>query len=195
MSFSKNIFKIKHNNVAPYKGCILISEPFSQDAYFKRSVVLLVEHNEEGSLGFILNKEVEFTLTDAVKDFPVFDTQFSLGGPVAPDTIHFIHTLGEIIPGAIKVTKDLYWGGDFEFLKLLISHNQVKPNQVRFFIGYSGWSEKQLEAEIKTNSWLVSNASIDFVMNKNNKYWTKAVRNVGTDYSVWTNFPEDPNYN
>jgi len=195
LSFSPNIFKIKHNNIFPYKGCILISEPFSQDAYFKRSVVLLVEHNPEGSLGFILNKEVEFSIYDAVKDFPKFDTQFNLGGPVAPDTVHFIHTLGELIPGAIKVTKDLYWGGDFEFLKFLILQKKVKPNQVRFFIGYSGWSEKQLEAEIKTNSWLVSGASTDFVMNRNEKFWKNAVLSVGNKYKVWTIFPEDPNFN
>lgn len=195
MELLTNIFKLKKNNISPQKGTILISEPFLQDAYFKRSVVLLVEHNEEGSLGFILNKEVDFTIYDTIKDFPKFDTQFNLGGPVATDTVHFIHTLGEAIPGAIKVTNDLYWGGDFDFLKLLIRQNQVKPNQVRFFIGYSGWTEKQLEAEMKINSWLVSNATTDFVMNKNRRFWKNAVLGVGTNYKMWTNFPENPNFN
>lgn len=59
MASYNNIFKITHNNVLPAQGSILMSEPFLQDAYFQRSVVLLVEHNTEGSMGFVLNKKTD----------------------------------------------------------------------------------------------------------------------------------------
>jgi len=192
LEFQTKLFAIK-NTILPKKGTILISEPLSQDLYFRRSVVLLVEHSEEGSMGFILNKKVNINLREVVADFPDFDAQFSLGGPVATNTIYFIHTLGELIPGAIKISTDLYWGGDFEFLKFLILQNQVQLHQIRFFIGYSGWSGNQLDDEMNANSWLVSKTTIDFIMGKPTGLWEKVV--ACTNYKNWTNIPEDPTYN
>jgi len=192
LEFQTKLFAIK-NTILPKKGTILISEPLSQDLYFRRSVVLLVEHSEEGSMGFILNKKVSINLKEFVADFPDFDAQFNLGGPVATNTIFFIHTLGEIIPGAIKIKENLFWGGDFEFLKFMILQKQVQTHQIRFFIGYSGWSGNQLYDEMKGNSWLVSKASIDFIMEKPIGLWKKAV--TCTQYKNWTNIPEDPTSN
>lgn len=192
LKFEPDLFEIK-NNILPAKGAILISEPFSRDLYFRRSVVLLIDHNKEGSMGFILNKRVNFSINEAVKDFPDFDAQFNLGGPVATDTIHFIHTLGDKIPGTFKIAENLFWGGDFETMKLLIKEKLVLPNQVRFFIGYSGWSENQLDEEIKNNSWLVANTSTEFIMHKTNGLWKKAVK--ATQHKNWVNIPEDPNSN
>ncbi|MCD4737049.1 MAG: YqgE/AlgH family protein, partial [Bacteroidales bacterium] len=91
--FSK-ILNIKTNDTEPTKGKILISEPFLTDYYFKRSVVLLAEHNEDGSFGLILNKPVNLEFNDILKNFPTFHGQMFLGGPVKTDSLFFIHTLG-----------------------------------------------------------------------------------------------------
>ena len=117
MELNLDIFKIESNNVAPQKGRILLAEPFLPGNYFSRSIIFLVAHSEKGAVGFILNKKVDFPIQDVVVDFPEFDGDVYIGGPVATDSIYFIHKLGRKVPGSIQVTENLYWGGDFEELK------------------------------------------------------------------------------
>lgn len=189
-----DIFKIKHNNIRPKSGSILISEPFTQDIYFKRSVVLLTEHSDEGSVGFILNKPVEADLSEIVDDFPAFESTVSLGGPVSTESVHFLHTLGDKLPNSRHVFGNLYWGGDFEVLKLLVLSNSVTPQQLRFFIGYSGWSEKQLDNELKNDFWIVTKTSAANIMNSNPSVdiWRTVLEEMGSKYQLWANFPKDP---
>src|SRR5690606_35136793 len=123
--------------------------------YFQRAVILLCEHNEEGTFGFVLNNYVDIELSQ-FEGIPEFDTRISMGGPVSTKNLYYIHTLGDKLPGSINVTGNLYAGGDFEILKEMIASNQVAHNQIRFFLGYSGWVEKQLEGELKHNSWIVT---------------------------------------
>lgn len=146
----------------PGVGRILVSEPFLLDSYFKRSVILLGEHSEEGTVGFILNKPTDLTLNDALEDFPPFDVPLYFGGPVQTDTIHFLHTLGDKLEGSKKILPGIFWGGDLERLKLLIDTHQVTRNDVRFFAGYSGWEPHQLEDELKGRTWLISYCSTTF---------------------------------
>lgn len=196
MTDINDILKIRSNNLKPTKGKILISEPFLVDYYFKRSVVLLAEHNEEGSFGLIINKPVDIILSDILQDFPIFDTPVYLGGPVKTDSLYFIHTLGEDIENSIKITNGLFWGGEIEHVKELITIGKIQPNEIKFFVGYSGWVSKQLEGELARNSWLVSNTSAKQVMKANPKnLWKDTVNNMGGDYSYWTNFPTDPTHN
>ncbi len=195
MNLNADFFKIKHNNIAPSKGKILVSEPFSNDMFFKRSVVLLAEHDDEHSIGFILNKSVNFSLHEILKDFPNVDANISIGGPVKTDTIHYIHTLGDIIPHSIHIKENLYWGGDFTALKLLLEVNKIKENDIRFFIGYSGWSPKQLKQEIEKDYWLVSEISVSDIMQKKNDIWQISLEQLDKKYQVWKNFPENPSMN
>ena len=195
MHLDLDLFKIESNNVAPAKGRLLISEPLSQDAYFKRSVVLLTEHNKEGTVGFILNKPVMVTLNDVIKDFPDFDSNISLGGPVSTDTVHYIHRLGDIIPNSVRIFNDIYWGGDFEILKQLLASGQVNKNEIRFFLGYSGWSPKQLEGELHRNAWIVTNAEAEKIMTDTRSIWQQTLYEIGGKYKLWPNFPENPKLN
>ena len=95
MASYKNIFKITHNDVLPIQGSILIAEPFLQDAYFQRSVVLLIEHTEHGSMGFVLNKKTDLIVNSFFKEFAEFpEIPIYLGGPVSPNRLFFIHSLG-----------------------------------------------------------------------------------------------------
>ncbi len=196
MKENLDIFKIKTNNVPPQKGRILIAEPFLHGDYFSRSVVFLVAHSEKGAVGFILNKKIDFRLQDVFLDFPEFDANVFLGGPVAADSIFFIHKLGEKLPGSIKVLGNLFWGGDFDALKNLISKGFVKPTDIHFFLGYSGWDAGQLEDEIKDDSWLVTDVEENAVMrDANDVSWTDFVKKAGNRYSIWENYPENPSFN
>jgi len=196
MASNLDIFKIKTNNVAPQKGRILIAEPFLSGNYFNRSVVLLVAYSEKGAVGFILNKKVEFPINEAFPDFPDFDTEVYLGGPVATDSIYFIHRLGDRIPGSIHVIDNLYWGGDFEAIKREISLGTIDPSEIRFFLGYSGWDAGQLEEELKDDSWLVTDVDQESVMGEMDpNSWFSFVKKAGDQYSVWKNFPENPSMN
>jgi putative transcriptional regulator len=196
MTDLNNILKIRTNNLKPSKGKILISEPFLIDYYFKRSVVLLAEHNDEGTFGLIVNKPVEMYLHDMIKNFPEFNAPVYLGGPVKTDNLYFIHTQGKLIENSMEILNGLYWGGEIEHVKELILIGKLQPDQIKFFVGYSGWITNQLEEELERNSWLVANIKASQVMQANTeKLWKTAIKKLGGDYAYWTNFPVDPNLN
>ena len=88
-------FRVKHEQILPQKGRVLLAEPSLVDEYFKRSVVLLVEHDEKNTVGFVLNKMLEFRIAELMPDFPDFDAKISIGGPVLP-ILFILFTLWEI---------------------------------------------------------------------------------------------------
>jgi len=183
----------KFSNIPPASGRILISEPLLQDFYFKRSVVLLADHSEEGTFGLILNKPVDVRFNEVIKDFPNFNASLYLGGPVQTSNLYFIHTLGDLIGGSMKIQDGLYWGGDIEKVKEMMMLNQITPLNSRFFIGYSGWVSKQLDRELDENSWVVSSASTEQLIMGNPEYlWRDIVRTLGKEFALWANYPPDP---
>ena len=180
----------------PEKGKILISEPFLQDFNFKRSIVLLCEHNEEGTVGFILNKPTQLKLSQLIEDFPDFNAPVYFGGPVQINTLQFIHRAGDIIEGTTEISEGLYWGGSFEVLKILIETNQVSPSDFRFFIGYSGWNPGQLEEEMKISSWIVTSVSLENLFSDEpDKLWGDILKKMGKKFAILASFPEDPSVN
>lgn len=182
--------------IDPSVGRILVSEPFLLDSYFKRAVILLGEHGDEGTIGFILNKPTDLKLNDALEDFPPIDAPLYFGGPVQTDTIHFLHTLGHTLEGSKEILPGIFWGGDLEALKLLIDTGQVSTNEIRFFAGYSGWDPHQLDDELKGKTWLVSNCKKEFAFsNHPDELWGEVLRNMGSQYAIMANFPEDPSLN
>lgn len=186
----------KLNKINPAKGTVLISEPFLDDDYFKRSVILLCEHNEEGTFGFVLNNYIDIALTDLIEDLPAFDTRISIGGPVNSDNLFYLHTLGENIPGSIEVFDGIYMGGSFEVLQVALESGTLQRDQVRFFVGYSGWSPGQLDDEISRNSWFVGKAKADDLMNPDiENLWQKVLQDMGSNFSLIAGYPEDPNMN
>ena len=196
MNLNIDFFKIDKNMIVPGKGRVLISEPFLQDNYFKRSIVLLTEHSKEGSVGFVLNKPVTLPIEDIIQDFPSIDADISIGGPVGTNTIHYIHTLGSKIPESVKVINGLYWGGSFETVKNMVLAGDIKKHQIKFFLGYSGWYAKQLEGELARNSWLVTDMSAHDIMHKEvDKLWADTLSRLDERYKIWINTPQNPNLN
>ena len=196
MSIEINLFNINHNLTEVKKGSCLISEPFSPDSYFGRSVVLITEHSPtEGTLGYILNKPVDVDLEELFPDFPHFDAKCFVGGPVNPDTVHYLHTRSDLLPESKQISEDIYWGGDFETLKVLIESGKIKSHEIRFFIGYSGWAPEQLQTEIEDKFWIVSNISPKHIMNATKNTWKDLLNNLGESYSLWANAPNNPGMN
>lgn len=198
MAMYNNIFRITHNDVLPAQGSILISEPFLQDAYFQRSVVLLVEHAKEGSMGFVLNKKTEllvntfFADLENCPDMPIY-----LGGPVSANRLFFIHSLGDlIIPNSLKINEHLYFDGEFSALQRYIRNGHPIEGKVKFLLGYSGWQEGQLNNEITKNSWVVSHASSrNVLLAEGEDFWKESLESLGSQYETWTKYPKDPYLN
>jgi putative transcriptional regulator len=196
MNFNPDIFKIQTNNVLPRKGRILISEPFLPGNYFNRAIILLVAHGKKGSVGFILNKKVEFQIQDYISGFDEFEADVYIGGPVSTDSIYFIHCRADLIPGSIPVLGDIHWGGDFDEMKKLVNLGIVRSDEIRFFLGYSGWDAGQLDREIRENSWLVDNVDGSLLLKDfGSEAWVDFVKKVGKQYSMWEHFPENPSLN
>jgi putative transcriptional regulator len=186
---------MEHTIIKPHQGVILISEPSLRDFYFRQSVILLAEHNDEGSFGIIINKPIETRLNEVLKDFTDLDIPVYLGGPVKTDSIFFIHTK-ENIGKSLKIIDGLYWGGDIDTIREMLEMRMIKENEIRFFIGYSGWNPKQLDREIREKSWVLSHTTVDEVINQHpEKLWPGYLKSMGSDYAIWANFPADPSFN
>ena len=191
-----DLFTILPEDKIPEKGKILISEPFLPDTFFNRTIVYLADHNEEGSVGFILNKKLEIKVCDAISGFEGWEEYLSMGGPVAPDTLHYLHNMGDMIPKSVWVDNNIFWGGDIDFVRSLIKDDKLNTSQIRFFLGYSGWSAGQLERELKENSWVIARVASDIVLNDQiNNTWKRVLRGLNSKYRMWADFPESPDMN
>ncbi len=191
-----NIFKAARPQLKPFKGRILIAEPFLQGPYFSRSIILLVEHGKNGAVGFVLNKSSELYPDEVIEDLFNFKGELFIGGPVASNTLHFIHTMGHLIPGSLKITENIFWGGDFDKVKELINGGIADETTIKFFAGYSGWSPGQLEKEIEENSWIVSRMDEENIMSDNvNNIWKNRMESLGDVFKTWSNFPNNPSFN
>ncbi|MBW4891467.1 YqgE/AlgH family protein [Mucilaginibacter sp. HMF5004] len=185
------------STITPDTGRLLISEPFMMDPNFKRSVILITEYSTEGVMGFILNHESEYLLGDIMPDILYSEMPLFTGGPVGNNTLHFIHRCPDKIEGGIPIADGIYWGGDFETVKALVNNYQLNNNEIRFFIGYSGWEAGQLDDELKENSWIVTNKfDPDMLFNHDEEnLWKHVVKGLGQRYAHIANFPENPALN
>ena len=191
-----DLFKLPTQRVKAKAGKLLISEPFMQDPYFKRSVILLTEHNENGSFGLIINKPIPMYLNEAIENAPAFDSRLSLGGPVQKETLHYLHRLGDIVPNSTEVMDGVFWGGDFDTIKELIEAGKIQPGDIRLFVGYAGWAEGQLDSEMKSKSWIVAKAEKKLLFTeKPENLWNSILENMGGSYAYMVNLPEDPRLN
>jgi putative transcriptional regulator len=185
------------NKIPPSKGRILISDPFLGDDFFERSVVYLCEHNQEGSFGFVLNNLLEMNLNGLNDQFPSISSQISTGGPVETESMFFIHTLGNELNESVEISHGIFVGGDFEQLYVFMKEKHITDNQIRFFLGYSGWAKGQLEAEIKENAWVVADIDdcAEIMKIQEPDTWKYFMSKLGSKYQFMTNFPIDPNEN
>ena len=179
------------------KGNLLIAEPtvFS-DENFNRSVILLVDHSQSGSVGFILNKKLEYSTKEIIPElkfeFPIYN-----GGPVQQNNLYFIHKKQELILRSLKIKNEIFWGGNFKTIINLINENKIKLDEIKFFLGYSGWDENQLENEINSSSWIIKNTKTNnkLIIGNCENIWENSMIELGKNYILWKNSPENPNHN
>jgi putative transcriptional regulator len=177
-------------------GILLIADPFLKDPNFARTVVLLCEHQDQGSFGFIVNRPFEQKLDELIPDVLIPNIPVFQGGPVQMDTVHFIHQLPDLITGGAEVFPGLYWGGDFAAAIQLVNSNSDDARKIKFFIGYSGWSEGQLQGELDDKSWILSGITPELLFSsEGQEIWKQSLRNMGHSFAMMANFPIDPTLN
>lgn len=182
--------------IEPGPGVLLIADPFLKDPNFLRTVVFLCEHKEEGSFGFVLNRQYEYSLDELIPDLEGYKFPVHYGGPVQVDTMHFLHQYPDLIPGGEEVLKGVYWGGDFEAVIDLLKKRELDQERIRFFIGYSGWGSGQLQEEMTEKTWLTVKANRKLVFHSNPAdVWKDSIKHLGGDYEMMVNFPIDPQLN
>ncbi|MCB0477918.1 MAG: YqgE/AlgH family protein [Crocinitomicaceae bacterium] len=185
------------NKLEPRKGRFLLAEPFLQEQHFHRSVVYLCDHNEEGSFGFVLNKYLEISPTELVEKIPNKDLQISIGGPVDDSSLFYLHKSGDLIENAIPIADDIFIGGSFETVAELLTSGKINENEISFFLGYSGWSENQLNQEIESKSWLVAESAdpAKYIFGKDKDLWKNLMAEQGRRHEILSKFPDNHLWN
>ena len=176
------------------KGNILIARPTLYDFTFNRTVVIITDHNEKGSIGFILNKplnqNVGLFVAELESNLPVYE-----GGPVEVHNIYYIHKRPDLIANSEKIYNGLYWSGDYDDVKNAINNGLISKNEIRFYLGYSGWGENQLQTEVDENQWIVVDDKVDIFQDWDKNLWKEQMKNLGGEHLIWLNTPADPSMN
>lgn len=182
------------NNLKPTSGCLLLSDPFLDEDFFRRSVILLCEHSSEGSFGFVLNNLLDIDLHEIDQDFPNIKAIISVGGPVETESLFYIHSFGSLVSESTPINDELSIGGNFEQIKSLLNENEKNRLKIRFFLGYSGWDKLQLAREMNENSWIVatniSNEEILAIPKKD--FWQMCIEKQGDRFKTISKFPINP---
>tara|TARA_B100000405_G_C16543289_1_gene359314 strand:+ start:45 stop:620 length:576 start_codon:yes stop_codon:yes gene_type:complete len=186
-------FNFKSNNKVA-KGSLILSQPLMKDLNFERSIILICEHNSEGSFGYKLNEKLNTDSVTSELDENIINNLF-LGGPVENSYLNFVHNSNNIEESS-NIFKNIYLGGNLESV-LTRLRSKKTDFKVKFFSGYSGWSPGQLENEIKENSWIVINDfSHDLIFNEiDEKFWTTFLSKNGGKNKIFSNYPKDPSLN
>ncbi|MGB3543411.1 YqgE/AlgH family protein [Rubrivirga sp.] len=180
---------------APIPGNVLVAEPPMADPNFRRTVVLICEHTTSGSFGLVLNRPTGLALSQATDETFDFDAELWAGGPVQPDTLHYLHPYPDL-DGALPVLEGVFWGGEFEEIRAGLEDDRLDKDRVRFFVGYSGWGEGQLDAEVDEGAWIVLEGAPDLVFaDGDDALWRPILRQMGGEYALLSTFPDDPRLN
>lgn len=161
-----------------------------------RTVVLICEHTGEGSFGLVLSRKLKHTIGEIMSGAEGSSMPVCYGGPVSRNSLHFIHRCPGLISGGDKILDDVYWGGEFEEVCQLLRDNKLHKTDIRFFVGYSGWSSGQLEEEMETGSWLIVHSTAGLIFNTGeSEIWKAALKKMGGEYEQLINYPIDPALN
>ncbi|MBL7766387.1 MAG: YqgE/AlgH family protein [Chitinophagaceae bacterium] len=182
-------------DIQPGPGKLLIAEPLLQEETFHRSVIYLCHHDEKESVGYVLNRHAQKDLSFLVEGLRGIEFPLYVGGPVDLNSLHLIHTMPDLLGGE-KVTDKIWWSGDIDAAIEAIKLGKLTPSSCKFFVGYSGWGEGQLDAELDMNSWLVSEASLTQIFDVSAELlWSESIKQLGEKYRSLLYVPKDPQMN
>lgn len=184
------------NQKEPRSGVLLISDPFLKEEFFRRSVVLVCEHDKNGTFGFVLNHYLEEDLHQLDNQFPDIQARVSIGGPVDTTNLFYIHSFSDI-EHSFEILEGLYFGGDYEQIQTHLNTEESARHQIRFFIGYSGWAAGQLKEELSENGWIVAdNITMNDILNTaDDEFWKHCMEKQGERFKIIANFPINPEKN
>ena len=166
---------------------LLLSMPQLCDPDFKETVVLLCEHDQQGSFGLVLNRQTKTPVSSVVRFTPPIEAdgglQLWVGGPVEPERGWIL--LGEKPPevDSVEVAEGLYLSSSPELLRSLLENQQL--GRVRLLTGYAGWGAGQLDAELSASAWLITGVELDLIFDTPaGEMWETAIRRLGADPSL-----------
>ncbi len=169
-------------------GTILISKPFIEDRRFDKAIILIVEHNKNGTIGFILNKKSPFQISDFSEEIINKNIKIKIGGPVEKNNLFYIHKCPEIINDSNEIKNGYYWGGNVSNLIEGLNNNLINYDNLFFFTGYAGWEKNQLNEELDDGSWIVIEKNINI---SNNLKWSDLLVDFNKEFKIWASAPSD----
>lgn len=181
------------------KGSFLIANPVLGDPNFSRTVVLLCDHNEEGSFGLVVNRKAEIKVSEIFEkmDFLAdYDQDVYVGGPVAQSQVFYLCRSNYPPEGLDLVCDNIYLGMSWDALEEVFTQLENPRQDLRFYMGYSGWGAGQLGGEMEHRSWLVSAASQKPIFDEpDDRIWGSVVKSLGKEYEYLLRAPVDPRVN
>lgn len=147
--------------MASLLGTILTSSPSLADPHFEKTEIIIVEHNEKGAMGFVLNQMHPRCLNELIEFNDCPPLQLYIGGPVEQEKLFFLHRRPDLIEDGILIKDGVYLGGNFKQAITQLKLNQLLHDQIRLFVGYAGWDTGQLEEEIAEGSWTANDSSTE----------------------------------
>jgi putative transcriptional regulator len=170
-------------------GSVMISKPFWQDDTYKRSVILILEHDHNGTAGLIINKPSTLSIHDALPDLNILYPLY-FGGPSEIKTVSYIHNNPDV-PDAIHIGNDIYWGGDFDQVVSMISSHELDVRLIKFCAGFVHWTPGQLESEIQEEKWWVDEISTqELFTTPPDDLWAYKLISTGHIYGLLNNIPD-----
>jgi len=193
-----DIFHLEDQHEMPQEGELLLAQPTMMDPHFVQTVILMIQQNEKGAMGIIVNQLLGADITDLVKDMvTIAPIPVYAGGPVDPSVLFYLHTLGpDVITDAVEIRPGLWLGGEFDDVRdYLMTHDA--EGKIKFIVGYSGWDPNQLAGEVDMHGWAtLTDCPADLLMAKSEgDMWRQCIARLGPRYSAWLNWPRDPNDN
>jgi len=185
------------NTIVP--GSILIATPKLLDRNFRRSVILVCDHDEEGTLGLILNRPLEVPLSEVLSTLAQDDggsRWIRLGGPMETSRLLAVRRGRNADEPVMELSGGLNFPKDLECTVDLLKSGIVDSGDYFFFLGYAGWGSNQLGGELAEGSWVVADGDADLLFeNKAPEMWGVALRRLGGGYALWAEMPLDPELN
>ncbi len=181
-----------------WTGKVLVATPALTDPNFHRTVILLLDHDEEGAVGVVLNRPSEVRLAEALPGWEYLAASppvIFAGGPVEPDAVI---ALGRARPETLP---DAGWSPIVDRLRVVdLAGGPEEADDLvedaRVFIGYAGWAPGQLEDEVAADAWFVADArDVDAVASAPDALWSQVLRRQGGELALFSTFPENPSLN
>jgi putative transcriptional regulator len=179
------------------KGTLLIATPELEDGIFFRSVILVCEHNPNGSFGLVINKSLNLELPEEIVNINELanpHVSIRAGGPVQTNQMMLLHTSSEVPSQTLQVCEGVYLGGDLQFLQEALS--DANGPEIQLCFGYAGWGAGQLEREFLDGGWFIYPGSARVIFRTaSDKMWALLLREMGGKYASLSMIPEDLSVN